>query len=47
MQYAMFHYFDLHGDSHLRTPNIDSLEIFKPVSIQDLTEIVYVKHLAR
>lgn len=30
----MFHYFYCHGDSPLRTPNLNSLEFFKAVSIQ-------------
>lgn len=43
-KYGMFNYF--YGDSHLRTLNLNSLEIFKPVSIQDLIAIVYAKDLA-
>lgn len=30
----MFPYFYFHGDSPLRTPNLNSLEFFKPVSVQ-------------
>lgn len=42
----MLHDFYLHGDSYLRTSKLNSLEIFKPVSIQAYQRDCIAKDLA-